>query len=106
MMFCEECGSLMLPKKDKTKSKMVCSRCGHIKQDAEVTVFREKGTETKEVEVVKENDNQNLPTTEEECPKCGHNIAYYWFLQTRAADEAETRFLKCEKCGHTWREYD
>ncbi|MEK6933005.1 MAG: transcription factor S, partial [Nanoarchaeota archaeon] len=25
--------------------------------------------------------------------------------QTRAADEAETRFFKCTKCKHTIREY-
>jgi len=26
-------------------------------------------------------------------------------IQTRAADEPPTRFYRCTKCGHTWREY-
>ncbi|MEM0290915.1 MAG: transcription factor S, partial [Thermoplasmata archaeon] len=30
----------------------------------------------------------------------------YWMLkQTRAADEPETRFYICTKCGYRWREY-
>ncbi|MBS3171381.1 hypothetical protein J4449_02085 [Candidatus Woesearchaeota archaeon] len=28
-----------------------------------------------------------------------------WLVQTRAADEAATRFFKCVKCMHTWRAY-
>ncbi|MEK6946569.1 MAG: transcription factor S, partial [Nanoarchaeota archaeon] len=35
-----------------------------------------------------------------------HKTAYFWLVQTRAGDEPETKFLKCEKCGHTWRDYD
>jgi len=45
------------------------------------------------------------PKTNEECPKCKHKEAYYWLVQTRAADEAATRFFKCVKCMHTWRAY-
>ena len=41
-----------------------------------------------------------------ECPKCGHRTAYFWLVQTRAGDEPETKFLRCEKCGHTWRDYN
>jgi DNA-directed RNA polymerase subunit M len=50
-------------------------------------------------------DISTLPVTKEECPKCGNNEAYYWLRQTRAGDEAETKFLKCTKCKHTWRDY-
>jgi DNA-directed RNA polymerase subunit M len=32
-------------------------------------------------------------------------MAYFWTQQTRGADEPETRFFKCTKCSHTWREY-
>ncbi|MBI2108536.1 transcription factor S, partial [Candidatus Woesearchaeota archaeon] len=32
--------------------------------------------------------------------------AYFWLVQTRAGDEPETKFLRCEKCSHTWRDYD
>ena len=65
-------------------------------------------------EKIKENDSviekgedvNTLPTTKAVCPECGHTEASWWLQQTRSADEAETRFFKCLKCGHTWREYD
>ena len=38
-------------------------------------------------------------------PKCDHKEAWFWTSQTRAGDEAETKFFKCTKCRHTWREY-
>ncbi|GAI81579.1 unnamed protein product, partial [marine sediment metagenome] len=31
--------------------------------------------------------------------------AYFWSVQTRSGDEAETKFFKCTKCEFTWREY-
>jgi DNA-directed RNA polymerase subunit M len=48
---------------------------------------------------------QTLPTTRVECPKCKNNLAEWWLLQTRKADESETRFYRCTKCKFTWREY-
>jgi transcription factor S len=46
-----------------------------------------------------------LPTTSTDCPKCGNNLAFWWMLQTRSADEATTQFYRCTKCNHTWRNY-
>jgi len=46
-----------------------------------------------------------LPKVEQECPKCKNAHAYFWLLQTRSADEAETTFYKCTKCNYTWRTY-
>ena len=45
------------------------------------------------------------PLTEAECPKCHNKKARYWTQQTRAGDEPETKFYKCEKCKHVWRDY-
>lgn len=106
MLFCKECGSLMIPKKDdKDKKTLICPGCGH----KEIPETGYKITETtkkidKEVEVV-EKKIETAPLAEEDCPKCGHKKAYYWLVQTRAGDEAETKFLKCEKCSHSWRDY-
>lgn len=44
-------------------------------------------------------------TLEEKCPKCENKEAYFWTVQTRAGDEAETMFLECKKCKHRWRSY-
>ena len=55
--------------------------------------------------LVLEEDTESHPLSDAECPKCGHNKAYFWLQQTRAGDEPETKFMKCEKCKHTWRDY-
>jgi len=103
-MFCPKCGSLLRPKKEKGKKALYCT-CGFTKKDVESTEIRETVEgEEKEVEVVSEED-ETLPETEVECPKCKHPTAQYWLKQTRAGDEPETRFLKCKACKHVWREY-
>jgi transcription factor S len=50
--------------------------------------------------------DETLPVTKAECKKCGNVMAYYWMMQTRSADEPSTRFYRCTKCNHTWREYE
>ena len=65
--------------------------------------LKEKVEHKQEIEVVSEDDTA-LPITEAECSKCGHNEAYWWSKQMRSSDEPETKFLKCTKCKHTWRE--
>ena len=105
MLFCPKCGSILKPKLVDGKKIMVCS-CGYKSKDTENAVLSIKSKEdTHKVDVV-EKDEEVHPTMEAECPKCGHKKAYYWLVQTRAADEPETKFLKCEKCKHTWRDYD
>ena len=60
----------------------------------------------KELTVIEENEDMSvLPKTNVRCPKCGNNEAYWILLQTRAADEPETRIYTCTKCGYRWREY-
>jgi DNA-directed RNA polymerase subunit M len=103
-MFCPKCGSLLKPKHDGNKKLMVCS-CGYKAKDAQY-VISEKAAPKKKVEVVDRDDYETLPLMDAECPKCGHKKAYYWLVQTRAGDEPETKFLKCEKCKHVWRDYD
>ncbi|MFH1506441.1 MAG: transcription factor S [archaeon] len=105
MMFCPKCGSILRPKSEKGKKVLYCS-CGFSTKEIEGAEIKETMKKPEvEVEVVQEDDT-TLPTTDVTCPKCGHNTAFYWTLQTRAGDEPETKFLKCEKCKHVWRDYD
>jgi DNA-directed RNA polymerase subunit M len=61
----------------------------------------------KEIVIVEEEDQiATLPTCPVKCPKCGHNLAFWWLRQLRSADESEVRFFRCLSCDHTWREYD
>lgn len=103
MFFCPECGSLLVPKHDDGKKLMVCS-CGYKSKDTVKTKIIEKMATQDKVEVV-EKEVDSLPLTKAECEKCGHKKAYFWSVQTRASDEPETKFFKCEKCRHTWRDY-
>jgi len=104
MEFCPECGAMMLPNGDKFQCK-----CGHAKDLSKDEINQYAVTEkidAKDTVIMKGEDIDTLPTTKVTCPKCGHNKAFWWLQQTRSADEAETRFLRCMKCKHTWREYD
>lgn len=47
---------------------------------------------------------RTMPTVKIECPKCGNKEAFWWFVQTRGADESPTQFFRCTKCQYTWRE--
>lgn len=106
MQFCQKCGGILIPKKEGKKIIMMCPKCGFKTKEVTETKIEEKTKkEKKDIDVV-DTEFEHLPTTEAECPKCGNKEAYYWMLQTRAGDEPETRFLKCTKCKHTWREYD
>lgn len=105
MMFCEKCGALMIPKKDNGRTVVVCSKCRNVSTKRDSLILREKtDVHGKAIEVI-DKRIETLPKTKEDCPKCGYKEAFYWTVQTRAADEAETRFFKCAKCGHTWRSY-
>lgn len=100
-MLCPKCKSLMYPQGEK----MVCRRCGHSCQTGEAQVLKIE-RKSREIPIYEESIADTLPLDEKaECPKCGNKGAYWYLLQTRKADEAETRFYQCTKCGHRWREY-
>jgi DNA-directed RNA polymerase subunit M len=103
MLFCPKCGSILRP--GKHKGELECCGCKFKVTPKEQTkVVTEVNKPSRRIEVI-EREPEMLPKTKEECPKCKHNEAFYWLKQTRGADEAETKFLKCVKCGHTWRDY-
>lgn len=106
MQFCPKCKSILLPIKKANKTIMRCSSCNYRSNKKENIIIKEEIELAKEdkIEVIDKNVT-TLPKTDAECPKCKHDKAYYWLVQTRAADEAATRFFRCTKCGHTWREY-
>lgn len=83
---------------------MGCS-CGYVEKNTENVVLKENIIKPKEIEVIERDDDQALPQMDAECEKCKNTKAYYWLQQTRAGDEPETKFLKCTKCKHVWRDY-
>ena len=102
--FCQKCNNIMLPK----NGKLVCTVCSFEKDlgnNNETFELKEK-IESKKEEIVVIENIDTLSITRMECPECGNMEVYWWLQQTRCADEPETRFYKCKKCGYTWREYD
>lgn len=108
MKFCPECGNLMNPEKREDGLVLVCRACGHVEETddsgSESYKVVKEGKKKSETAVVEESQG-GLPKTSKKCPECGHDKAYWWMQQTRGADEPTTRFYRCVKCGHTWREY-
>ena len=103
MEFCPECGSILVSNGDELE----CT-CGYKQSlnDANTNFSVSEKVDAKDTVVVTDNEVRTLPTTKITCPECGNDQAEWWLQQTRSADEAETRFFKCLKCKHTWREYD
>ncbi|WP_369424800.1 transcription factor S [Methanothrix sp.] len=102
-MFCPKCGSLMVS----SAGQMKCRKCGFIQSSKgegrmKITTVRSD----RDIRIIDGGDISTLPTCNTKCPKCGHNSAYWWLRQLRAADESEVRFFRCTRCGNTWREYD
>lgn len=94
-------------KEEAPKKILVCTGCEYTSGDSAVQiVLKEKVNQPDEIVSVIEKEANTLPLIDVPCPKCSHNKAFFWTLQTRAADEPETKFMRCEKCNHTWRDYD
>lgn len=108
MEFCK-CGGLMMPKKSGSNIVLVCRSCGKKKASKEkkFKICAFSGEKKGKIIIVDKKANVDvLPKTYTPCPKCENKEAHWWMQQMRAADEAPTRFFKCTKCGHVWREYE
>jgi len=101
MEFCPKCGAVLIQKRKNDG----CPRCNYTTKGRVKIKTSEKIDEKKEVVVIKEKDMEVFPIITETCKKCGNDKVYFWTVQTRSSDEAETKFFKCTKCGHTWRDY-
>lgn len=108
MQFCPKCESIMVPDTYNKKRVMKCRRCNTIEEirDAHFYTFEDDLSTKRSEGIIEVNsDSKELPTTREECPSCGNKEAYWWMYQTRSGDEPITKFLRCTKCSHTWRDY-
>lgn len=117
MEFCPNCGCRLEPKKTQTGSNafiLSCQKCGYTKQPEDKRreartgkVIQPNPTPKPFMTVITEEDQKikTMQTIKMKCDKCGNNLVYVWQVQTRGGDEASTQFMRCTKCGHTFREY-
>ncbi|XAR53936.1 DNA-directed RNA polymerase [Bertholletia excelsa] len=110
MEFCPTCGMLLqyeLPHMNRP-ARLFCPTCPYVSHiESKVKLKRRAQLVRKEIEpIFSEDDMENAPTTEATCPDpdCSFGKAAFQEFQTRSADEPASRFYKCLKCGHTWRE--
>lgn len=82
--------------------KIVCS-CGYS-QGGEIKLTESGKTPEREFAIVEKEEKIN-PIVEMQCKKCDSMEAETWEIQTRSSDEPPTKFFKCTKCKHTWRDY-
>ena len=106
-MFCPKCGSLLRPKVEGSKKILYCS-CGYKSKDKKLEAKIKETVQSGKpsIGVITTDHEHTLPITKADCSQCRNTEAYYWLVQTRAGDEPETKFLRCTKCKHTWRDYD
>ena len=108
MEFCEKCGSLMVVKKKRKRSFLVCAKCSKERplKKEKIVISEALPMPKKEIVIVKKGDEAiDLPKTRVICPECENREAYWWMQQTRSADEPPTIFYRCTKCTHGWRSY-
>jgi DNA-directed RNA polymerase subunit M len=94
-----------MPRVVKGKRVLGCS-CGYVAGDStgELRFGGAPAKEERRMEIISD-EGPALPIVDAKCKKCGNLQAYHWEQQTRAGDEPATRFYRCTKCQHTWREY-
>ena len=101
MEFCPKCGSVFILK----DGKAACAKCSYKPQGKLKIQASQKIEKTLGIAVINEKQLSTYPIVQMKCPKCKNNEAFFWTMQTRSSDEAETKFYKCAKCEFTWRVY-
>eukprot|EP00045_Choanoeca_perplexa_P000490 m.14714 g.14714 ORF g.14714 m.14714 type:complete len:111 (+) comp10332_c0_seq3:121-453(+) len=106
MIFCPTCGNmLVLSTAMDVGYYFICQSCPykHEIENGKVRARRVMHNED-ESDVVYGGDaaKEMMDMTETDCPKCHHNRASYFQMQTRSADEPMTVFYCCESCNHKW----
>lgn len=102
--FCARCGSVLpLPSYLDDSSNVVCPIC-NLTVEAKFfngvcsstrIQFNQRDKSSKKRKTIEADG----PIIERICTKCGHDQQSFATLQTRSADEGQTIFYTCLKCG-------
>lgn len=104
--FCSVCGALLpnLPVEGNTINCRACKYAAPIdeffERETRYTVFFNKRQDLSKKGKKDDKDEEEGPTIERKCPKCGHDKMSYAALQLRSADEGQTVFFTCLKCKY------
>ena len=106
MDFCPKCESRL---KQNSDGLLTCPKCQYVKH-GDIKETQKKSEEVNpELLVMDKTDMSQAKglesTVKIDCEKCHNTEGVWWTFQTRSADEPETKFYRCTKCNHTWRDY-
>ncbi|KAM3827052.1 DNA-directed RNA polymerase III subunit RPC10 isoform 1-T1 [Vipera latastei] len=132
LLFCPACGNVLVAEEGARCHRFACTTCPYVRNVTRKVCSAGRGSLARQAPPpaltlsppcqvtsrrypkLKEVDDvlggaaawENVDSTAEPCPKCGHPRAYFMQLQTRSADEPMTTFYKCcsARCGHRWRD--
>ena len=106
MDFCPKCESRL---KKSSDGLLACPKCKFVKAGAVKEGGKKLDETNSEFLVMDESDLSKAKGLEStvpiDCEKCHNKEGVSWTFQTRSADEPETKFYRCVKCNHTWRDY-
>ncbi|KAG2226064.1 hypothetical protein INT45_011681, partial [Circinella minor] len=128
LLFCPECGNLLdMPGAD--DDILLCNQCSHAFQttgmchfapSTHIHLHQQSYEQTKVVttssahafqsplkakrHLVQQSKGakQAEATIKEKCPNCGNDEMAYHTMQLRSADEGQTVFYNCKKCGYKY----
>mmetsp|Transcript_17225 Transcript_17225/g.31792 ORF Transcript_17225/g.31792 Transcript_17225/m.31792 type:complete len:140 (-) Transcript_17225:86-505(-) len=115
LSFCRVCHT-MFDYTAVSKPELTCEDCGYVQkfdpdQDLQQTTYVMErvrppwwALEDEKLEAAlqgKEEEVMEYPEIEHECGQCGAKKVQFWTRQLRSADEGQTIFYLCKKCG--WR---
>uniref|UniRef100_A0A914C6P6 DNA-directed RNA polymerase subunit n=1 Tax=Acrobeloides nanus TaxID=290746 RepID=A0A914C6P6_9BILA len=107
LLFCSVCGTSLSVEEGSASLEFKCQGCGYTLPISKPVTSRVY-PRLKDLDEVLGGPSawENAQVTEERCPRCSHNKAYFMQLQTRSADEPMTIFYRCQnsKCAHRWKE--
>ncbi|RKP23585.1 hypothetical protein SYNPS1DRAFT_24346 [Syncephalis pseudoplumigaleata] len=108
LFFCPSCGNLLDALSE--QKVIVCNQCGDS-QSAQLFESFEVVTKSaenafnsplklKRMLVQQTKKRETAATIKEKCPKCGAPEMSFHTMQLRSADEGQTIFYNCVKCGY------
>ena len=107
-IFCAQCGTL-IDEPTHVGAAVACSLCGSA---VAASVFDSLVQYSESADRIVEPDLEEASVGRQEqrvravvkepCPKCKHPELSYYTMQLRSADEGQTVFYECAKCGHTF----
>mmetsp|Transcript_47780 Transcript_47780/g.95395 ORF Transcript_47780/g.95395 Transcript_47780/m.95395 type:complete len:116 (-) Transcript_47780:305-652(-) len=109
VVFCEHCGTIA-DEPTTSDTSIECRLCGTTIGSGvfESLVLHSAGpkhvleADPSEGDGQRQQQQRVRATVNEPCPKCKYPQLQYYTMQLRSADEGQTVFYECAKCGHAF----